>query len=162
MERSFSSPELGNHQESPVAALIVSIIFSLIMAAGISRYAARRPENHQMSWGEASVFSTYVFMLLFIVFGIVPHQWLTVAENEWSFRADVLFDAWGLITPKSAGGWFPFDITLRAVSDSVAAIIYIVYLGAMTAMWKTWQEPKKSDSTEVVTSTYGRPLVKRG
>lgn len=145
-----------------MAALIVSIIISLIMAGGISWYSGRRPEGHTMTWGEASAFSTYIFLLLFIVFGIVPHQWLTVAENEWSFRADVLFDAWGLITPKSAGGWFPFDITLRAVSDSVAAIIYIVYLGAMTAMWGKWQNPKTDTGSEVVTSTYGRPLVKRG
>lgn len=145
-----------------MAALVVSIIFSLIMAGGISWYAGRLPENYKMTWGEAMGLSTYIFFLLFIVFGIVPHQWLTVAENEWSFRADVLWDGWGLLTAKSQGGWFPFDITLRTISDSVAAIIYIVYLGAMVAMWKSWQEPKKSDSTEVVTSTYGRPLVKRG
>lgn len=132
------------------------------MAFGILWYRGRIADDHKMTWGEAMLFSTYIFFLLFVVFGIVPHQWLTLAENEWSFRADRLWDAWGLITPQSQGGWFPVDITLRVISDSIAAVIYIVYLGAMSNLWKVWQSPKATASTEVETSTYGRPLVRRG
>ena len=85
-------------------------------------------------------------------------------ENEWSFRADILWDAWGLLTAKSQGGWFPFEITLRVISDSVAAIIYIVFLGAQIALWMQWQKrgEKAKKTAAVVSSTYGRPLVKRG
>ncbi len=145
-----------------MVALVVSILISLLMAAGIFWYRGRLADDYKMTWGEASLFSAYIFFLLFVVFGIVPHQWLTLAENEWSFRADRLFDAGGLLTAKSQGGWFPFDITLRVVSDSIAAIIYIIYLGIFSKMWGIWQAPTKSDSTDVETSTYGRPLVRRG
>ena len=145
-----------------MVALVVSILFSIVMSLGILWYRNRLDDGYKMTWGEATLFSAYIFFLLFIVFGIVPHQWLTLAENEWSFRADRLFDFGGLATAQSQGGWFPFDITLRAVSDSIAAIIYIVYLGGLSKLWGLWQTPKSSGSTEVETSTYGRPLVRRG
>lgn len=145
-----------------MTALIVSTAISLLMAGGITWYFSRRdPEDH-MTWGESSVMSVYVMFLLFLVFGIVPHQWLTLAENEWSFRADRIWDAWGLITAQSQGGWFPFEITYRVLSDSVAALIYIVFLVGMTVMWFQWQGRGKTAKAELPTSTYGRPLVKRG
>ncbi|NNE94873.1 MAG: hypothetical protein HKN24_02490 [Acidimicrobiales bacterium] len=147
-----------------MVALILSIIVTALMAALVYLYASRRPAGTPVTWGEAMVGSVYAFFLTFMVFGVVPHQWLTVAENEWSFRADRKFTAWGLITPQSDGGWFPFDITLRAVSDSIAALIYIVALGLMIKMFIDWQSrgEAKKGSDVVPTSTYGRPLVKRG
>ena len=145
-----------------MTALIVSIVASLLMAGGISWYFARRDPNDALTWGESGVLSVYVMFLLFLVFGIVPHQWLTLAENEWSFRADRIWDAWGLITAQSQGGWFPFEITYRVLSDSIAALIYIVFLIAMTVMWLQWQDRGKVKKAELPTSTYGRPLVKRG
>ncbi|MEZ5342895.1 MAG: hypothetical protein R2706_16065 [Acidimicrobiales bacterium] len=106
----------------------------------------------------------YVFFIMFIAFGIVPHQWLTVAENEWSWTADrMLFGPGDVVKPKAAGGWFPFTITYRTISDSVAAIFYIVFLGGMSALWGMWQtRGKDTTGAAVVKSTYGRPLVKRG
>jgi hypothetical protein len=145
-----------------VTALIVSTLVSLLMAGGFALYSSRRdPENH-MTWGESSVMSVYIMFIFFLVFGIVPHQWLTLAENEWSFRADKIWDAWGLITAQSQGGWFPFEVTYRVLSDSIAAVIYIVFLGAMVAMWVQWQGRGKVKKAELPSSTYGRPLVKRG
>ncbi len=145
-----------------MTALIVSTVISLLMAGAFALWSSRRdPENH-MTWGEASMMSVYVFFVFFLVFGIVPHQWLTLAENEWSFRADRIWDAWGLITAKSQGGWFPFEITYRVLSDSVAALIYIAFLTGMIVMWVQWQERAKAKAPELPTSTYGRPLIKRG
>ena len=147
-----------------MVALVVSILVTLLMAAGVYWYMNRRPLDAPLTWGEGMFGATYVFMMLFMVFGVVPHQWLTLAENEWSFRADRLFTAGGLIEPQSQGGWFPFDITLRAISDAVAALIYIIFLGAMIAMWMQWQNRGKAADagTDVVKSTYGRPLIRRG
>ncbi len=146
-----------------MVALVVSNLAVLVMAYGIVWYMNRRSVDDPMSWGESMLFATYVFWMMFLVFGIVPHQWLTLAENEWSFRADVLWDAWGLITAQSQGGWFPFEVTLRVLSDSIAAVIYIIYLVGMVVLWMRWQNRgKAAPSTEVATSTYGRPLVRRG
>ena len=146
-----------------MVALVVSILISLVMAGGIAWYGKRRPADDPMTWGESMLFAIYIYFLLFVVFGIVPHQWLTLAENEWSFRADRIWDAWGLITAQSRGGWFPFEVTYRVISDFIAVVIYNIYLGAMIVMWMQWQNRGKAKpSADVVTSSYGRPLVKRG
>ena len=145
-----------------MTALIVSTVISLLMAGLLAWFYAREGAGNDMTWGHASVLSVYVMFLLFLVFGIVPHQWLTLAENEWSFRADRIWDAWGLITAQSQGGWFPFEITYRVLSDSVAALIYIAFLVGMVVMWIQWQGRGATKKVELPSSTYGRPLVKRG
>ncbi len=147
-----------------MVALVVSVLISILMTGGIFWYAKRRPVGATMTWGEAAFFSAYIFFLMFIVFGIVPHQWLTLAENEWSFRSDKFVYGWGdIVRPQSQGGWLPFDITRRVISDVTAALIYIVFLGGMSGMWSWWQARGTAKaSTEVAKSTYGRPLVKRG
>ena len=38
------------------------------------------------TWGEAMLGGAYVFALLFLVFGVVPHQWLIYADNELGWR----------------------------------------------------------------------------
>lgn len=146
-----------------MVALVVSTLLAIAMSLAIGWYAKRRPQGTRTTWGEAMVGSMYVYAILYLVFGVVPHQWLTLAENEWSWRADRIWDAWGLITAQSRGGWFPFEITYRVLSDSIAALIYIVFLGGMTKMWLDWQVrgDKSSETKEIETSTYGRPLVKR-
>ncbi len=148
-----------------MVALVASILVSLVLAGAIQWYAGRRPAGQPTTWAEAMLGSVYVFFILFLIFGVGPHQWLTLAENEWSFRADRIFNAWGLITAKSKGGWFPFEITYRVLSDSIAAIIYIVFLGGMQAFFATWQgrgDKAKAKAAALPTSAYGRPLVKRG
>jgi hypothetical protein len=147
-----------------VVALVASILISLLMAGLIRWYAGRRPAGTPVTWAEAMLGAVYVFFLMFLIFGVVPHQWLTLAENEWSFRADRMFDAWGLMTATSQGGWFPFEITYRVLSDSIASLIYIVYLGAMMAFFGLWQGrgDKAKARSALPTSSYGRPLVKRG
>lgn len=147
-----------------MVALVTSTLVSILMGFGISWYARRRPAGTPTTWAEAMLGAVYCFFLMFLVFGVVPHQWLTLAENEWSFRADRIWDAWGLITAKSRGGWFPFEITYRVISDSVAAIIYIIFLGVMTYYFTVWQGrgDRAKARAAIGTSAYGRPLVKRG
>jgi len=147
-----------------MVALVVSTLIAIVMCLGLLSYAKRRPADKDFTWGEAMIFSSYIFFIMFIAWGIMPHQWLTLAENEWNFRADRIFDAWGLLVPISQGGWFPFDITYRVLSDSIAALIYIVTLYPMTKLWKIWQTrgQLQSEPTAVQKSTYGRPLVRKG
>ncbi len=145
-----------------MVALVVSTLLTLGMAALVPLFARRVPADYKATWGQAMVASVYVFALMYLAFGTVPHQWLTWAENEQNWTAARLFDAWGLIVAKSQGGWFPFEISYRVISDSVAAIIYIVFLGGLMWLWKVWQDRGQASSKEVVASTYGRPLVRKG
>lgn len=146
-----------------MVALVASTLLTIVLTALIPWYARRRPLDQRMTWGEALFFSTYVFFLMYLAFGTVPHHWLTWAENEQNWTAASLFDAGGLLTAQSQGGWFPFEITYRVISDSIAALIYIVALGVAIWLWADWQNRGQKSTKDVVpASTYGRPLVKKG
>ncbi len=131
------------------------------MVWGILWYAKRRSAGAPVTWGEAMVGSAYVFFLAFLAYGIIPHQWLTLAENEWSWRADRL-----LIGPANTG-WFPFDITYRTISDTVATLFYVVFLGVQIWLWAQWQgrgqaADAKAQAALSQASSFGRPLIKQG
>ncbi len=148
-----------------MVALVTSTLFALVMTGGILWYAKRRPVGTPVSWGEAMVGSVYVFFLAFLAYGVVPHQWLSLSENELSWRADrIVFGPGNILQPQSQGGWLPLDITYRTISDSIAGAIYLVFFGAQIWLWGAWQGRDKSAAkgTDVVTSTYGRPLIKQG
>ena len=151
-----------------MVALVTSIVVSVLMSWGIFWYAKRRPVGTPVTWGEAMVGAVYVFFLAFLAYGVIPHQWLTLAENEWGFRADrILEGKGGIVRPQSLGGWFPFDITYRAISDTVATLFYVVFLGAQIWMWARWQNrdkraEAKAQAALAQTSSFGRPLIKQG
>ena len=150
-----------------MAALVTSIVVSVLMSVGIFAYGSRRPVGTPVTWGEAMVGAAWVFFLAFLAYGVIPHQWLTLAENEWGFRADRILELGGLVRPQSLGGWFPFDITYRAISDSIAALFYVVFLVAQVVMWLQWQNrgqraDAKAKAALERTSSFGRPLIKQG
>ncbi len=144
-----------------MVALVTSLVAGIVMTIGILWYAKRRPVGTSVTWGEAMVGSVYVFFLAFLAYGIIPHQWLTLAENEWSWRADRL-----LIGPASHG-WFPFDITLRTISDTIATVFYGIFLGMQIWLWAKWQgrgqdAEAKAKASLSQASSFGRPLIKQG
>lgn len=151
-----------------MAALVTSIVFALVMSWGVFWYANRRPVGTPVTWGEAMVGSVYVFFLAFLAYGVIPHQWLTLAENEWGFRADrILYGVGDIFKPISRGGWLPFDITFRAISDTIAVLFYVVFLGVQIWMWARWQNrgqlsDAKAKAALEQTSSFGRPLIKQG
>ena len=148
-----------------MVALITAILVAAAMTVGVFWYARRRPVCQPFSWGQAMAGSAYVYFLLFLSYGVIPHQWLILAENELGWRADKLaYGPGNILQPIHLGGHFPFDITFRTLSDSVAAVIYIVFLTAQIGIWRMWQNRgKRADKGgQVGKSTYGRPLVKQG
>ncbi|MGB5757854.1 MAG: hypothetical protein WBM50_13140 [Acidimicrobiales bacterium] len=151
-----------------MAALLTSIVVAVILSVGIFAYANRRPVGTPVTWGEAMVGAVYVFFLAFLAYGVIPHQWLTLAENEWGFRADRIVVGPGeIIKPISLGGWFPFNISYRAVSDTIAVVFYVVFLGTQIWMWARWQNrgvrsDAKAKAALAQTSSFGRPLIKQG
>ncbi|MGI9594803.1 MAG: hypothetical protein ACR2QK_01505, partial [Acidimicrobiales bacterium] len=140
----------------------------ILMSVGIFAYATRRTVGTPVTWGEAMVGAVYVFFLAFLAYGVIPHQWLTLAENEWSFRADrIVSGPGGILEPQSQGGWFPFDITYRAISDTIAVIFYGIFLIGQIVMWLQWQNrdkraESKAQAALATTSSFGRPLIKQG
>ena len=140
-----------------MVAFILSIVVTLGLVAGAMWYGQRRPPGTPVTWGEAMIAATVVFFGLFLAYGIVPHQWLAWADTELQWRADRIVVGPGNIV---ADG-LPFTVTYRVIRDIIAAGIYVVFLGAHIAVWILWQKRGQEKPKEIVTSPYGRPLVKK-
>lgn len=153
-----------------MVAFITALLLAGLLIAPIFPYAKRRPVGTPLTWGEAMLAGVYVFFIIFWIYGVVPHQWLTWADSELGWRPDLIwfgpdgsatlpFNIATIDTP-----WFPVKVNARAVRDIVAVVIYVVFLGSQMWIWAWWQNRgKRADTTKAIepTSTYGRPLVKR-
>jgi hypothetical protein len=145
-----------------------AFLFSFGLATGLALlaipYAKRRPQGTPTSWGEAMLASVYAFGVMFIAFGVVPHQWIDHADKElgWS-RQKMLNGPFDIVQSKANGGWFPFNITYEAIRDSVVVLIHVWYFGLIIFLWKMWQTrgERAKAAKEITTSTYGRPLVRK-
>ena len=140
-----------------MVAFIASILGLLLGIAVIVRYLVKRPVDASLTWGEAMIASTYVFFVMFLAYGIVPHQWLAWADNELKWRKDKLLLGPGDIIQQA----LPFDVSYEALRDLIAVAIYGVLLVAHVALWMIWQNRGKAKPAELPTSPYGRPLVRR-
>ena len=108
--------------------------------------------------------SLIVFFLMFWVYGVVPHQWLTWADNELNWRVDKIFvGPGGILESQQDGGWAPIRINYVVLRDLIAVGIYLVALGGNIWMWSAWQKRGDQQAPKPVErSRFGRPLVKEG
>ena len=160
-----------------MVAFLISLIISIAMTLVIVRVARNRPVGTPLTWGEAFVAALWVFTLLFLIYGVVPHQFLAWADNELEWRSDTIGIPLGPLGTLlngnlgiEEGRLFPegiplpngvFIVTAQVLRDIIAAGIYIVFLVIQLWMWLWWQkrDQKKPDQGEL-TSAYGRPLVR--
>jgi len=150
-----------------VVALVTSLLITVLLLLLLIPTAKRRPIGTPLSWGEAMVASVYAFFIMFWVYGVVPHLWLTWADNELKWRPDnIVVGPFDLLEPVSQGGaWFPMTISYQTLRDLIAVGMYVVFLGIQMYLWTWWQKrgtKAAATSAELVTSDYGRPLVKKG
>jgi hypothetical protein len=108
--------------------------------------------------------SLVVFFLMFWVYGVVPHQWLTWADNELNWRVDkILYGPGDILKSQEDGGWSPIRINYIVLRDLIAVGIYIIALGGNILMWSAWQKRGEQQAEmPVERSQFGRPLVKEG
>lgn len=153
-----------------MVAFFASLLVMVILVVPIFPYAKRRPVGTPVTWGEAMVAATYIFFILFWIYGVVPHHWLTWADSELNWRPDKVwlgpngvmvmpFTDWTLTT-----AWFPVQVSAQAIRDIIAVVLYVVLLGLQMWMWVWWQNRgKRADAAAALepVSAYGRPLMKR-
>ncbi|MBG7603225.1 MAG: hypothetical protein IZT58_01165 [Actinobacteria bacterium] len=147
-------------------AFIVSFVAAIVMALAVIPYGKRRPVGAPFSWGEAMLGSTYMFGVLFLTFGIVPHQWIDHADKDLGWSKDKLLIGWGgFLQPVSQGGWNPVTLQYEALRDIIVVLIHLLFFIEFVALAFWWQKrgDAKPDakSKEIPISTYGRPLVKK-
>ncbi len=139
-----------------VALISSSLLGILVFVIPFAYFYKRRPTGAPLTWGQAMVASVWAFFLMFWWYGVVPHQWLTLADNEWAWRPDRAWNGPGDIMTK-----LPFNMSYLIARDLIAVVIYLVIIGANVAVWMMWQNRgKKAPSTDIERSGYGRPLVK--
>ena len=142
-------------------AFLVSLIAATLLTLAAIPYGKRRPRGTPVSWGEAMLAATYAFGVMFLAFGVVPHQWIADADLGWN-RTYIVYGPWGILKPQSAGGWNPITLQYQAIRDIVVVIIHVYFFGLLIFIWNWWQK-RGADTApkELETSTYGRPLVKK-
>jgi hypothetical protein len=138
----------------------MSLVVAVILIVPVFPYAKRRPVGTPLTWGEAVGGATYIFFVLFWIYGVVPHQWLTWADSELNWRPDAIW-----FGPNgSMLTFFPINVSAQIFRDIVATLIYVVFLGGQMWMWSWWQNRgQRAEAAKALepTSTYGRPLMKR-
>ncbi len=149
---------------SQVVGLVVSGLIALGLVALIFPMAKRRPVGTPLSWGEAMLAAVYVFFVMFWVYGMVPHLWLTWSGNELGWRTDkLLFGVGDILKPQQFGGWSPLTLSYQTLRDLVVVGIYVLFLGLNMWLFAWWQKRGKRAASvpEIATSDFGRPLVKK-
>ncbi len=143
-------------------AFIVSFVGAVLLSLVVIPYGKRRPVGKKISWGEAMLAGTYIFGVLFLAFGVVPHQWIDHADKNLGWSRDKLLIGWGgFLEPQSQGGWFPFTLQYEAVRDTVVIVLHVIFFGLYMYLASWWQKRGQVKPKELPTSTYGRPLVKK-
>ena len=90
--------------------------------------------------------------------------------DELGWRPDVLVADYemfggtplGFLAPQEAGGALPLSITMQTLRDLVVVGLHVLFLGLQIWLWAYWQKRGDKPVTDVVTSDYGRPLVRKG
>ena len=149
---------LRNLSQEP-GRFFISLLLCLISFA-IFMWMVRRPKSElPTTWAQAMLGGTAVFALFLLIYGVVPHEWLTWADSSLGLREDkILIDTWAI------------DFSGRALRDIVATVIYIVGLAINTWMWIAWQKrgsakpkpaPAAATPEPAGTSAFSRPVTKK-
>jgi hypothetical protein len=143
-------------------AFLASFIASILLTLVVIPIGKRRPVGKPLSWGEAMIAATYAFFVMFLAFGVVPHQWIDHADKNLGWSKDnIIYGPGGILKPESAGGWNPITLQYEAVRDIVVVLLHVIYFGLLIWVWMWWQRRGQVTTTEIETSSYGRPLVKK-
>ena len=150
-----------------MAAFIASLLVLIVGMAICLLVARKRPRGTPLTWGEAYIGGTFVFALMFVAYGNVPHQWLDFADNELLWRPDRIL--MGLSSEgvkfgedaKAIGGRGRVLVSYQALRDIVATLLYVVFLVAHVWLWSVWQKRGTPKAEVEPTSRFGRPLIRK-
>jgi hypothetical protein len=146
-----------------VVAFATTSLLGLLGCLAVWLYGKRRPVGAPLTWGEAMAASTFVFLMFFWFYGVIPHYWLEWADSELNWRSDTYLVQTGqALFGQQWLSWWPLDVTLVALRDVIATVVYGVGLGLHIMLWMVWQNRAKERPAVVPASRYGRPLVRKG
>ena len=126
-----------------MVAFVVSLVVLGLSVAAVVAYAGSAARSAPRSPGaRPCVAAAFVFFVMFLAYGVVPHQWLAWADNELGWRADK--------HPRSAPATssakrcrFTDHATRRSATSSPPASTSSC-LGARSSLWSMWQNRGKT------------------
>jgi hypothetical protein len=138
-----------------------------LIGYALSLVISRTPHDpaKPYTWVDNFLGATAVFAILWLVYAVVPHEWLTFANSylEWGDNTKFVWQSGDQIV---FGLTAPFDFNMPALRDIVVTGIYIFVLGANVFLWVKWQKrfavkatPEPSGALAKL-SRFGRPLRK--
>ena len=149
---------LRNLSQEP-GRFFISLLLCVAAFAGFMWLKNRPKSELPATWAQSMIGATAVFALFLLIYGVVPHEWLTWADSSLGLREDRLLLDTGVI-----------DFSGRALRDIVASLIYIIFLGLNTVMWMMWQKrgtakpkaaPAAATPEPAGTSAFSRPVTKK-
>lgn len=150
--------------------LTVSWTMACLAIYGLLKYSQKRPAGKTLTWGEAMTGATLVFGLMFWIYGVVPHLWITFSDSELSWRSSrglggPTLPTWLSSNKEQLLQWLlPFNLNYQVLRDLVAVVIYAIALGGNVVLFLLWQKrgiPAPDEPEETETSKYGRPLIEQ-
>lgn len=184
----------GDQQETipKVTAFLTTLIACIVGCAAVKWYGRRRPMGAPLTWGEAIAAAAFVWFMLVLAYGMLPHYFLTWADQELAWRSDKigipLGPLGGLLYPEGKGtfiGWpvdknllWPQGVTffgggyLIVTAETIRyLLVFVLYLLAMAGqfwMWRWWKSrvkavaKRKQKALGRSVSSFGRPLRRVG
>jgi hypothetical protein len=146
---------------SPIKKLVVWVMAGALIAFSLAAVVSRDPRDPDQAttWAEAMAGAVGVFALFTLGYGVVPHEWLTFANSYLNMSSDQFVSH-----PLERLVKLPYS----AIRDTIAALIYVVAIGANVVLWGKWQqrlapevEPAAAEAAPPRTSRFGRPLKTR-
>jgi hypothetical protein len=146
---------------SGIQTLVIWATLGAAVAIALAAVVSRDPRSPDQptTWAEAMLGAVGVFALFTLAYGVVPHEWLTFANSYLNMSSD-RFIEWP--------PWPFYDVVklpFSAIRDSIAALIYVVAIGANVVLWMRWQdrlapapEPTATEEAPVRRSRFGRPV----
>ena len=149
---------LRNLSQEP-GRFFISLLLTALAFVAFQRLVKRPKSELPATWAQSMLGALAVFALFLLVYGVVPHEWLTWADSKLGLREDKI-----LLNTR------PIKFSGRALRDIVAATLYIIFLGFNTVMWIQWQKrgtakPKAAAASATPepagTSAFSRPVTKK-
>ena len=67
---------------------ITAVLVFMLLLVPFFYMANKRKVGESLTWGEAMVAAVYTFLLLFWLYGVIPHEFLNWADAELAWRPD--------------------------------------------------------------------------
>lgn len=117
--------------------------------------------RRRLTWARASLGAFLFTALMMILYGIVPNQWLNLAQGPWEWTSQRVF----VTVPE----WLVLNNEVAISYEAVKDIVLQGYIGTITVgiivVMYQWQEREKkraSGPPPKPVSAYGRPVTKIG